>query len=50
VARVPMKLDKLPYEVDQLTWTFLDMKNDRGRIALMWGNTMASTPFTALAR
>jgi len=21
----------------------------RGRIALMWGNTMASTPFTAVA-
>jgi Protein of unknown function (DUF2911) len=48
VARVPMKLDKLPYEVDQLTWTFLDMKNTGGRIALMWGNTLASTPFTAV--
>ena len=50
VARVPMKLEKLPYEVDQLTWTFLDMKNTGGRIALMWGNTLASTPFTALAK
>ena len=49
VARVPMKLDKLPYEIDQLTWTFVDMKNSSGRIALMWGNTMASTPFTAVA-
>ena len=48
VARVAMKLDKLPYEVDQLTWTFVDMKNTGGRIALMWGNTMASTPFTAV--
>ena len=47
VARVPMKLDKLPYAVDQLTWTFVDMKNDGGRVALLWGNTMASTPFTA---
>ena len=49
VARVPMKLDKLPYEVDQLTWSFVDMKNNSGRIALTWGSTMASTPFTAVA-
>jgi hypothetical protein len=49
VARVAMKLEKLPFEVDQLTWTFLDMKNDGGRMALMWGNTLASTPFTAVA-
>jgi hypothetical protein len=47
VARVPMKLDTLPYAVDQLTWAFTDMKNDSGRIALLWGNTMATTPFTA---
>jgi len=26
------------------------MKNNGGRIALMWGNTMASTPFTAVAK
>ena len=43
-----MKLDKLPYEVDQLTWTFVDMKQTGGKIALLWGNTMASTPFTAV--
>jgi hypothetical protein len=49
VARVPMKLDKLPYSVEQLTWTFLDMTNTSGRLALMWGNTLASTPFTAVA-
>ena len=50
IARVDMKLDKLPFEVDQLTWTFLDMKNTGGRLALMWGNTLASTPFTAIAK
>lgn len=49
VARVPMKLEKLPYEVDQLTWVFLDMKKTSGRIALMWGNTLASTAFTPVA-
>ena len=49
IARVPMKLDQLPYDLDQLTWAFLDMKNTGGRIALMWGTTLASTPFTAVA-
>jgi hypothetical protein len=49
VVRVPMKLETLPFEVDQLTWAFLDMKVDSGRIALMWGNTLASTPFKAVA-
>jgi Protein of unknown function (DUF2911) len=47
VVRVPMKVETLPFAVDQLTWTFLDMTNDSGRIALMWGNTLASTPFKA---
>ena len=47
VVRVPMKLDKLPFAVDQLTWSFVDMKNDGGRIALSWGTTIATTPFTA---
>src|SRR5262245_54345605 len=48
LVRVPLKLDKLPYEVDQLTWTFVDMKQAGGKIALLCGNTMASTPFTAV--
>lgn len=47
VARVPMKLDTLAFDVDQLTWTFVDMTNDGGRLALIWGKTMASTPFKA---
>ncbi|MEQ1912176.1 MAG: DUF2911 domain-containing protein [Vicinamibacterales bacterium] len=49
VVRVPMKVDTLPFAVDQLTWSFIDMKNDGGRVALMWGNTMGSAPFTAVA-
>ena len=49
VLRVPMKVDTLPFAVEQLTWSFVDMKNDAGRLALMWGNTMGSTPFTAVA-
>ena len=47
VLRTTMKVDTLPFAVDQLTWTFLDMTNDGGRVAIMWGKTMASTPFKA---
>jgi hypothetical protein len=45
VARIPMKVDVLPFAVDQLTWSFLDMTTDSGRMAIMWGKTMASAPF-----
>jgi hypothetical protein len=47
VARIPMKVETLPFAVDQLTWSFLDMTNDGGRVAIMWGKTMASAPFKA---
>ena len=47
VARIPMKVDTMPFAIDQLTWTFVDMTNDGGRVAIMWGKTMASTPFKA---
>ena len=41
------ELDTLPFAIDQLTWTFVDMTNDGGRMAIIWGKTMASTPFKA---
>jgi hypothetical protein len=47
VARIPMKVETLPFAVEQLTWSFLDMTNDGGRIAIMWGKTMATAPFKA---
>ena len=47
VARVPMKVETLPFSVEQLTWSFLDMTTDGGRIALTWAKTMASAPFKA---
>ena len=47
VARIPMRVETLSFGVDQLTWSFLDMTNDAGRIALLWGKTLASTPFKA---
>ena len=47
VARVPMKVETLPFSVEQLTWAFLDMSTDGGRIAISWARTLASAAFTA---
>jgi hypothetical protein len=49
VARVAMKVEPLPFSVEQLTWSFLDMTTDGGRMALSWAKTMASVPFRAAA-
>ena len=45
VVRAPMKVDTLAFAVDELTWSFVDMTNDIGKFALMWGKSMATTPF-----
>ena len=45
VARAPMRVDKLPYTVDQLTWLFIDMTAEGGRMAVAWDRTIASVPF-----
>jgi hypothetical protein len=45
VARSAMKVDTLPYTVEELTWQFIDMTNDGGRIAIMWDKSMGSVPF-----
>ena len=47
VVRVPMKIEMLPFSVEQLTWAFLDMTTDSGRLAISWARTMASVPFRA---
>lgn len=47
VARVAMKVETLPFSVEQLTWAFLDMTTDGGRVAISWAKTMASVPFKA---
>jgi hypothetical protein len=46
VVRAPMRVDALPAEVEQLTWSFVDMTAAGGRMAIMWDKTMASVPFT----
>jgi hypothetical protein len=45
VARAPMKVDTLPFTVEELTWQFLDMTRDSGRIAIMWDKSMGSVQF-----
>ena len=45
VVRAPMKVDTLPYQVEQLTWMFTDMTAEGGRMAVMWDRTVASVPF-----
>ena len=47
VARIPMRVETLPFSTEQLSWAFLDMTPDTGSIAIMWGKTMARVPFKA---
>lgn len=47
VARIPMKVETLPFASEQLTWSFIDMTRDGGRLALTWGKTMATASFKA---
>jgi hypothetical protein len=47
VVRVPMKIEALPYSVEQLTWAFLDLTTNGGRMAISWATTMASVAFKA---
>ena len=47
VARVPMKIETLPISVEQLTWAFLDMTGNGGRIAISWARTQASVTVNA---
>jgi hypothetical protein len=45
VVRAPMTLTTLPYSVDELTWSFDDMSDAGGRMAIMWDKQMAAVPF-----
>ncbi|HVH28322.1 MAG TPA: DUF2911 domain-containing protein [Vicinamibacterales bacterium] len=46
VARAPMRVAPLPYQVEQLTWEFINMTATGGRMAIMWDKTMGSVPFS----
>lgn len=45
VVRAPMALANLPYSVEELTWSFADMSDAGGKMAIMWDKQMASVPF-----
>ena len=45
VVRLEMKLETLPHSFEQLSWQFLDMSDEGGRLALLWDDRMASVPF-----
>jgi hypothetical protein len=45
VTRAPMRVEGLPFRVEQLEWKFLDMTDKGGRIAVAWDRAMASVPF-----
>jgi hypothetical protein len=47
VARVPMKVESLPYSQEQLTYVFTDVTGTGATLRLMWDTTMASVAFKA---
>jgi hypothetical protein len=47
VARVAMQVDTIPFSVEQLTWSFVNMTPNGGSVAIMWARTMASATFKA---
>lgn len=48
VVRAPMKLSTLPFSMDQLTWSFMNMSDAGGTLAMMWDRQMAAVPFTVV--
>jgi hypothetical protein len=45
VLRAAMKVETLPFSVDQFTIAFIDMATDGGKLAMMWDKTMATASF-----
>jgi len=45
VVRTKMKVESLPYSFEELSWQFLDMTKDGGRIGLLWQKTLATVEF-----
>ena len=46
VLRAPMKVEALPYSVEELTFAFTDVTGTSATLRLMWDTVMASVPFT----
>ena len=45
VLRAAMKLDTLPFSMDEFTIAFIDMTADGGKLAMMWDKTIATASF-----
>ena len=45
VVRAPMRVETIPFSVDQLTWGFTDVTPRGGAMRLWWHTIMASVPF-----
>lgn len=45
VLRAPMEVTELGSNVDQLTILFTDVTKDSGKLAIVWGHTMATAEF-----
>ena len=45
LLRTDMTLQPLPISFEQLSWQFLDVTPEGGRLALLWDRQMASVPF-----
>ncbi len=46
LVRAPMRVESLPHALDQLSWQFLDVTDQSGRLAMMWERKLASVAFT----
>jgi hypothetical protein len=45
VVRAPMAVSALPFSREELSWEFVDVTGDGGKLAVMWDKTVASVPF-----
>jgi hypothetical protein len=45
VLRAPMRVETLPYSMDQFTIAFIDMTADGGKLTMMWDRSMGSIAF-----
>jgi hypothetical protein len=45
VARAPMRVEAIPFSIEQLTWGFTDVTPSGGTMRLWWEKNMASVPF-----
>jgi len=45
VLRAAMKVETLPFSMDQFTIAFIDVATDGGKLAMMWDKTMATASF-----